>query len=255
VSTVTERRIVLEGAVNFRDVGGYATEDGRSVAWRRLFRSDGLSQLTEGDHAVIESLGLRTVIDLRSKSEVERGTFDTARVPLDYRHVPILEEVPDAEAFILAPGMLGAQYLDMARTSSHRLGTVLGYLAADGALPAVVHCTAGKDRTGLVIALLLRLLGVPEETVVEDYAVSGEAMVQLRAKLIDRYPEGRETIEAADELFSADPGNLVGLLAMIGEEYGTVEDYAAAAGAGAGVVVALQDALLVDAPAPEARQP
>ena len=74
------------------------------------------------------------------------------------------------------------------------------------------HCTAGKDRTGVLSAIVLSLLGVDEPTVVADYALSGEAMLRLRAKLIVKYPEGRETLENIDEVFSADPAQMEQLL-------------------------------------------
>ena len=90
--------------------------------------------------------------------------------------------------------------------------SALEVLAAPDALPAVFHCTAGKDRTGVLSAIVLSLLGVDEPTVVADYALSGEAMLRLRAKLIVKYPEGRETIENIDEVFSAEPAQMEQLL-------------------------------------------
>jgi len=98
----------------------------------------------------------------------------------------------------------------------------LEVLASPDALPAVFHCTAGKDRTGVLSAIVLSLLGVDEPTVVADYALSGAAMLRLRAKLIQKYPEGRETIENIDEVFSADPAQMEQLLDHIQEQYGSV---------------------------------
>ena len=87
------------------------------------------------------------------------------------------------------------------------------------------HCTAGKDRTGVLSALVLSLLGVDEPTVVADYALSGEAMLRLRAKLMSKYPEGRETLENIDEVFSADPAQMEPLLDHMQEHYGSVDAY------------------------------
>jgi protein-tyrosine phosphatase len=119
-------------------------------------------------------------------------------------------------------------------------------LAAPEARPAVFHCTAGKDRTGLLSALVLSLLGVPEDTVVADYALSGAAMARLRAKLVVKYPDGRLLIEDADSdaIFSAEPSNMVALFAHLKERFGTVDDYAASIGVPDEVVAGLRRAML-----------
>ncbi len=93
-------------------------------------------------------------------------------------------------------------------------------LAAPDALPAVFHCTAGKDRTGVLSAIVLSLLGVDEPTVVADYALSGAAMERLRAKLILKYPDGRDMIENIDEVFSAEPAQMEQLLDHLRRPYG-----------------------------------
>jgi protein-tyrosine phosphatase len=108
----------------------------------------------------------------------------------------------------------------------------------------VFHCTAGKDRTGVLSAIVLSLLGVDEPTVVADYALSGAAMLQLRAKLIQKYPEGRETIENIDEVFSADPAQMEQLLDHIQEQYGSVGAYVEGLGASPDLVERLRAALL-----------
>lgn len=244
MTTLPDRRIVLDGAVNFRDVGGYRTADGRTTRWRRVFRADGLSRLSDADLQALDALGIRTVIDLRTTYEVEQGTFPTDRMPVAFHHHPFLDELPDPDRFALTPGMLADQYKRMARDAAGQVVRTLEVLAAGGSLPAVVHCTAGKDRTGVLVAVLLSLLGVPDDVVVEDYARSAEAMVALRAKLIQRYPEGRETIEGADEMFAAHPEYMVGLLEDLGAEYGSIAAYAEQAGVTADVIERLRAALL-----------
>ena len=102
------------------------------------------------------------------------------------------------------------------RDAGGQILAALDVLASPDALPAVFHCTAGKDRTGVLSAVVLSLLGVDEQTVVADYALSGAAMLRLRAKLIAKYPEGRETLENIDEVFSADPVQMEQLLDHIG---------------------------------------
>jgi protein-tyrosine phosphatase len=244
VTGAAERLIALEGAVNFRDLGGYATGTGMRTRWRTLFRADGLGELTESDLAVLRTLGIRTVIDLRSGEELERGRFDVDAHPVAFHHFPFLEELPDAEEFDRRPGFLGSQYREFLSDAGGQIRAALEVLAAPGALPAVFHCTAGKDRTGVLSAIVLSLLGVDEPTVVADYALSGEAMLRLRAKLIVKYPEGRDSIENLDEVFSADPAQMEQLLDHLKERYGTVDAYVAGLGAARAVLEGLRVGLL-----------
>jgi protein-tyrosine phosphatase len=248
-----DRLIALEGAVNFRDLGGYDAGGGMRTRWRTLFRADGLGDLTAADFAMLRALGIRTVIDLRSAEELERGRFDVDAHPVTFHHFPIIEKLPDADAFDKQPGLLGTQYLDMIRDAGSAFVSVLEILAAPGSLPAVFHCTAGKDRTGVLSAIVLSLLGVDEPTVVADYALSGAAMTRLRAKIIVKYPDSRETIENLTDVFSAEPAQMEALLDHLKATFGSVDAYVAGLGAGPSVVAGLRAALLepaASAPAP-----
>jgi len=242
--TTHDRWLRLEGSVNFRDLGGYSTGDGRRVAWRRLYRADGLTRLTDADLQVLTERGLVTVIDLRTSVERELGSFPADRLRVEMHHFPLLERIPDAGSFEMAPGMLGDSYLDMVRDAGPQIGRAIRVLASDGAVPAVVHCAAGKDRTGVLSAVVLALLGVPDDDIAEDYALSELVMGDLRAKLVARHPEGREVIESADELFSAAPENITRLLDTIRRTHGSVGGFAASVGVGDEVVAALRDQLL-----------
>jgi protein-tyrosine phosphatase len=239
-----ERLISLEGAVNFRDLGGYATVDGQRTRWRVLFRADGLGDLSETDFAVMRDLGIRTVIDLRSGHEVERSRFDVDAHPVDFHHFPFIDELPNVEEWDRRPGLLGSQYKEMLDDAVPQIIRALEVLAGPEAQPAVFHCTAGKDRTGLLSAIVLSLLGVPEETVVADYALSGEAMERLRAKLIVKYPDGKDVIAGIDEVFSAQPANMVELFAYMRERYGSINEYAAKVGLPDQVISRLRQTLL-----------
>jgi protein-tyrosine phosphatase len=239
-----ERLIALEGAVNFRDLGGYATLDGRRTRWRVLFRADGLSELSQTDFSVMRDLGIRTVVDLRSGHEVEQSRFNVEAHPVDFHHFPFIDQLPDVEQWDRRPGLLGAQYKEMLDDAAPQIIGALEVLTAPDSRPAVFHCTAGKDRTGLLSALVLSLLGVPEETVVADYALSGEAMERLRAKLIVKYPDSKDTISDIDEVFSANPANMVELFAYLRERYGSVTEYAATVGVPDAVVARLREDLL-----------
>ncbi len=239
-----ERLIALEGAVNFRDLGGYPAEGGMRTRWRVLFRADGLGDLTEADLEVLRSLGIRTVVDLRSGDELERGRYDVDAHPVAFHHFPIIERLPDPEEFDRRPGLLGSQYQEMLRDAGPQIVAALEVLAAPDALPAVFHCSAGKDRTGVLSAMVLSLLGVDEEIVVSDYALSGAAMTRLRAKLLVKYPESRDVIENIDEVFSANPAQMELLLAHLRERHESAGAYVAAQGAGPGLIEALRRELL-----------
>jgi protein-tyrosine phosphatase len=239
-----DRLIALEGAVNFRDLGGYTTFDGHRTRWRVLFRADGLGELTEADLTIMRELGIRTVVDLRSGHEVEQSRFDVDAHPVTFHHFPFIKSLPNVEDFERAPGFLGTQYTEMLDDASTQIVGALTALAAPEARPAVFHCTAGKDRTGLLSALVLSLLGVPEETIVADYALSGEAMARLRAKLMVKYPDGKSFIADSDAVFSADPANMVTLFAHLRARYGTVSAYASEVGVPDDVVSGLREALL-----------
>ncbi len=246
-----ERRIILDGAVNFRDLGGYLTESGASITrWRTLFRADGLGELTVGDYTVLRDLGIRTVVDLRAHDERERGQFDIVAHPVEYHHIPFIETIPDPEEFDRRPDLLEGQYLDMLDNARTEIRQALEVLSDPHALPAVFHCTAGKDRTGLLSAIVLSLLGIPEETVVADYALSQEAMGGLKEKIVRKYPDSADLLNSIEGVFSADPAKMRTLLSYVHEHYGSVERYVASIGAGPSVVAGLRAALLEPISAP-----
>ena len=163
---------------------------------------------------------------------------------MTFHHFPFMETLPDAQDFERRPGFLGSEYKEFLDDAGHQIRAALEVLATPDALPAVFHCTAGKDRTGVLSAVVLSLLGVDEPTVVADYALSGEAMARLRAKLILKYPDGRDSIENLDQVFSADPQQMEQLLDYLEERYGSIDAYVAGLGAGPGVVEGLRAELL-----------
>ncbi len=249
-----ERLVPLEGTQNFRDLGGYPTEDGRTVRWGFVYRSDALSTLTPSDIARLETLGLRLVIDFRGEEEtyLEPGPY-RGHERVAYRHLPIGENASPAEwrerfrrgelgAF--DEGWLARSYTGMLDRIPDRFASVLRALAEDD-LPAVFHCTAGKDRTGVMAALLLRLLGVPRTHVVADYALSSH-YTRGASRAATRW-FGELGLERADvsHLLSALPGNMETALDHLDAEHGGAERYARERmGLEGDVVVALRERLL-----------
>ncbi len=176
-----ERQIELAGQDNFRDLGGYATADGRRVKWRHLYRSGELSELSDGDLQKLAALGIRTVVDLRGEAEVERKGSD--RLPTGASLTSIAIEPGDL-APILGPAFATGDFSlvpddllheinrEYIRDWHGQLGSLLRVAANPANCPLVFHCTHGKDRAGINAAILLSALGVPWEDVMEDYLLS-----------------------------------------------------------------------------------
>lgn len=165
-----DRHLPLPGTRNLRDVGGYPTMDGRRTRWRRLFRTDALDSLPDDSQAALIGLGLRQAIDLRWPSEVERAPSvfqGSARVR--YRSIPLLAFEQDDPTPHL--GLVGMYRRILDERGAHLVDVVRAVIAPDGA-PVAIGCAAGKDRTGVAVAIILSAVGVRREIVVEDYAMS-----------------------------------------------------------------------------------
>ena len=125
-----ERHITLENALNFRDVGGYPTADGRSVRWRRMFRAGGLSELSEADLVVLDELGIKTVLDLRSTAELESGKFPVDDMPVTHHHLPLVEQVLDPTKYSVPEGMLAARYQEISQIGATFIAQSISIIAA-----------------------------------------------------------------------------------------------------------------------------
>ncbi|MGC5010028.1 tyrosine-protein phosphatase [Streptosporangium sp. DT93] len=184
------RHIEFARLHNFRDVGGYLTDEGLQVRWRRLYRSASLHLLSGDDLDRFDELGVRTVIDLRHPEEIDRR----GRAPhgpsyhnlsVEHRFWNVRDDYsPDAGL----ARFFTDRYLEVSRDGWAELATALTVIADAGNAPVVVHCAAGKDRTGVLVALVLRLLGVPEEDVVTDYALTGLARSRMVAYWEETHP-------------------------------------------------------------------
>ncbi|MCH8800245.1 MAG: tyrosine-protein phosphatase [Chloroflexi bacterium] len=182
-----EQRIPLEGCVNFRDLGGYPTASGRTVKWRRLFRADSPNSLTEADvQTVTGSLGVVSVVDLRSNSgTVNDGRGLLALAGIGYHQFPLLER----RGFL--PPTSGEEVekrlTDMYEWVLRNAGTLLAQaftaLAQPVNQPALFHCSAGKDRTGVLSATILDVLGVSREDIVDDYLMTNDVIDAILARL------------------------------------------------------------------------
>jgi protein tyrosine/serine phosphatase len=238
------RHVTHDLVFNLRDLGGYRTADGRTTRWGRLFRGDGLHRLGPDD---CSALGLVTVLDLRTEREIaERGRLEV--VGIDWHHLPVLRETWDptwAAPEVAAERFLADRYLTMLAEGDEALGRALQVLADPDRLPAAFHCAAGKDRTGVLAALVLALLGVDDDTIAADYGLSRDGMERLVEWVRVTYPERFDTMTDQPKAFLEAPDDAMHLfLADLRERHGSVEAYAASVGAGADVVAALRSNLL-----------
>ncbi len=243
--TVTDRLVSFEGCANFRDLGGYATRSGRRLARGRVYRSDGLDAMTPADAArALDDLGLQNLVDLRSYGELERYGYGPLQGRIRHHHLPLFDELRPRGEEVSWPPELAHWYLRALERVGDRIVRVLEHLADPGVQPAVIFCSAGKDRTGLVSATLLAILGVDEDTIVEDYALSAGARVRRdRPRLRPGFDELVGELPASYR--EAAPGTMRSLLDEVGRTYGSLEDYARAQGAGDDLFEALRASLIV----------
>ncbi len=244
-----ERLVALEAVHNFRDLGGYATADGRTTRWRTLFRADGLYRLTAADVVLLEPLGLRTVIDLRSAPELdERGRFPVDVHPVVFHHLPIVDATwADVERpkYERDEDFLIWAYQEMLTIGAPRFAKAFEALAEPDALPAVFHCAAGKDRTGLLAALLLGSLGVAHDDIVADYALTVEGMARFRVWAAREWPEWSERMASMPPAFTAAlPEAMRHIIDELCAEHGTVRNYVRSIGVSDETLVTLESVLL-----------
>jgi protein-tyrosine phosphatase len=229
---------------NFRDVGGYRSRDGHTVRHRRLYRSDSLHRIDETDRAAFTALGIRTVIDLRRPTEVARDGRVPAYDGLTYRHIH--PEHQDWAERAYEPGgdlarYLADRYADLARTGTAGLAEAVGLIADSANAPVVVHCVAGKDRTGIVCGLTLAVLGVPDDDIAADYALSTAASERFSAWVRATVPDAEEPPPP----FLASPAEAMMLfLTELRAGYGSVEGYLHHAGVTEEQLTALRTHLL-----------
>lgn len=246
--TGQDRWLVFDGLVNARDSGGLPTRDGRQVAPHRLLRTDNLQDLSPGDvRRLVLDIGVTDVLDLRSGFEVDReGPGPLASTDVTIHHLSLLPEAPPAQADRRPSGDELLPWQDGELAARDRIGqhtAYLGYLgdrpdsvlaaltaigAAEGAV--LVHCAAGKDRTGTIVAMALELGGVERDAVLDDYAMTDERIAEIAGRLrssttyaasldgrdLDSMRPRRATMETVLSELDASDGGVVGWLTAHG---------------------------------------
>lgn len=249
---VEPRRVPLENVFNLRDLGGYPTSGGGRVRAGVLFRADGLNRLSDSDARVVRTLGIRTVVDLRTLAEREQwGAAPAHLFEARSLHLPLISELwptfevtddHDPVAYLIE------RYHEMTVEGSESLATLIQLVATESeSVPLVFHCSAGKDRTGVAAALLLGLLGVPDDQIAADYAHSAVAMDDLVAWVRAHDPSGADsmTTDQPATFLSCPAEAMAGFLAQLRDRLGSVEKYAHSIGVDADTIDALRQNYVV----------
>jgi protein-tyrosine phosphatase len=235
---VHQRELVWDGCLNVRDLGGHATQDGGETRYGSVVRADSIRQLTEAGWRAAVDYGIRTVIDLRG--DYEREDDPPAELPVEVLHVPFmeaaerewkeieteLEEVRDKTDIAVATRDVYLIFLERFKQNV-AAGIKAVARAPEGGI--VVHCVGGKDRTGLLTAFLLHLVGVDTAQIASDYALSEE---RLRPRHEEWFAqaETEAELERLRRISQTPAESMVGVFAELERRYGSVEDYLRSAG-------------------------
>ncbi len=246
-----QRHFPYEGVFNFRDAGGYRAADGRQVRRRRLFRSDAVHRMTEADAArARKELGVVNVLDLRRDDEVQRdgvGLGPLLQSPTRHHRFSILPML-DRPGGVTAAldeehgrGPSGGRYMAYLDMGAREFAGAVELLANEASYPALIHCTAGKDRTGVLVALLLNVLGVDDDTIVGDYELSNRSTQML-------VEAGRIPNDASPEdlqrYYGAPPEAMTTFLQRLGEQFGSAQGYLTSRGVSDDALDRIRAALL-----------
>jgi len=220
------RHLNLAGASNFRDLGGYRARDGRAVRWRQIFRSNHLGHLTEADIELLRPLGLKSAFDFRGTEERDSAMCGIEEIavhslPIEPTVVAALrarrnDGVPLSSADAL--DVMRDSYRNYVRHNTASFRALFAHLLEDRA-PLVIHCTAGKDRTGFACALILRVLGVPDDLIAEDYLLTNRFYRRDPSASSDLPDEVRQVLGSVETSF------LAAAHEAISADYGDLENY------------------------------
>lgn len=230
-STVSNRFFELDSIQNFRDIGGYPTSDNKRIRWGKIFRSGSFSRMTTKDSLALNNLGIKTVIDLRSK-DVKRpflnrySNANNVRIPISYNgYSSISQKVMDG-VFLRGDAVIYTQdlYRDIIYNFSSQYAEFIDYLCDENNYPIVYHCYLGKDQTGLATYFLLRALDVPTDVIEDDYMASTVGINREKSvRNADSLSESRQ--EAFTMLTKTDLAFLKYGISCIREKCGGIDDY------------------------------
>jgi protein-tyrosine phosphatase len=230
------RHLPWDACYNVRDVGGYATADGGQIRWRALVRADNLCRLSPAGRAALVDYGVRTIIDLRSPAELAYAPHPFAPPHSEpgaptYLHLPLLDET-DQEAIARLDSSRSVQemYILMIEQYPSQIAAIIRGVAQAEDGGVLVHCFAGKDRTGVVVALLLAVAGAESATIAADYAASDSYLQPLYAEVLDSLAHDPPQQRQLASLLVSPAGGMHATLAHLDKAYGGPEAYLQAIG-------------------------
>ncbi len=242
--SVPERLLPIAGAFNVRDLGGYAHAAGET-RWRRVLRADGLHRLTAQGIADLVAAGVTTIVDLRHDNELASHPNPFRDHPaVTYHHLSLFEDL--APAAMTGGDVLLDLYIEALERRGEAIVAVLGALAGAPHGTVLFHCTAGKDRTGLIAALILGLAGVDAATIVDDYARTGIHIAPLLATIMTEATARGMDPDALRPLLACEPVTMARTLEHIERRWGSVDAYLAAIGLAPATAARLRARLLED---------
>jgi len=230
----SSRFLAWDACYNARELGGYPAANGRQIRWRTLVRADNLHRLTPDGQAALCDYGVRTIIDLRLAHEVEMhpNPFAAQQRVVDgprYLNLPLHD--PEADAAMSKADSLQGEYIILLEMSNAQVAAVIEATAAalkDGVV--VIHCHGGKDRTGIVVALLLSLAGTLRETIIEDYVLSEAMLEPLHVAWLEEQSQIQGHPVDRPRWMQSRPETMHGVLDFLDRAYGGAEGYLRAAG-------------------------
>jgi Protein tyrosine/serine phosphatase len=234
--------IEFEGLYNFRDIGGLETEDGAQSRKNVVYRSDAFGNLTEADaHVLLSDLNVERLIDLRADREVEAesptlihvDSVEIRRRPIDNGPGTAIESAPAGER-------LAFRYLEYLEYASSSIVGVIRDLAEPEQKVTIMHCRAGKDRTGVAVATVLSLIGVIPDEIVRDYALTSIGMPKIMARLRESPVYQNNVNRLPEEMYSSKEVTMRQFLKVVADRHGSLTEWSLAHGVSADELAALK---------------
>ncbi|MEI7583404.1 tyrosine-protein phosphatase [Runella sp.] len=225
-----KRAVILQGASNFRDLGGYPTQDGKTVVWGKIYRSADIGKLTDADLQMLQSINLKTVCDFRGPDEL-KSSPDRLPTGVNYINLPAGSEKTSTSqtASLMSPtvnrdSLMGSFYQNMEPFKA-RYKPVFDQLLTEQSEPLLFHCTAGKDRTGIGAALILSALGVSKEYVLADYQATDVYWASSRERMKEMMIKQGIPEDRLKSMLAANPAYLQKTFEVIEKQYGSMASY------------------------------
>ena len=250
------RHIHFESVPNFRDLGGSRTHDGRTVAWRRLFRSATLHKMNDREMSRLkQEIRPRAVIDLRNLRDPEKNSEALLLEEIGARYYPLpFSTWPWGSSYVKDEAEAHANATNMGEIYLYRLGEkpfgkrlvdALEIIAERNNHPLVFHCSAGKDRAGVLAAMVLTAMGIVDDDVVDDYVLSAPLMTDIRGRMTSDPEAAPQLKDLPDFQWEASAESMAVFLSLLRQEYGSADGYLKANGASSSLADRLKIALLV----------